>query len=215
VGLTVVLAAVLLGRQAGWLPWLRAAVPVVGIGAAVLLLATGRLPRVLTAAAATLATVACLAGPGAYAVATAANPHSGAIPSVGPGRGFSGGPFDAPTPKPALTALLGANAADYTWVAATVGSTNAAGYQLATGAPVLAVGGFNGTDPAPTLSGFQDMVAQKKIHYFIHAALMGNWHRDTGGSREAADIASWVQSHFEAVPVAGVTVYDLTRPLDS
>jgi hypothetical protein len=165
--------------------------------------------------AAALATVACLAGPGAYAVATAANPHSGAIPSVGPGRGFTGGPFEAPTPKPALAALLSANAAEYTWVAATVGSTNAAGYQLATGAPVLAVGGFNGTDPAPTLTEFQNLVAQKKIHYFIHAALMGNWGRDTGGSRDAADIASWVQSHYAAVPVAGVTLYDLSRPLDS
>ncbi|MCX2715014.1 glycosyltransferase family 39 protein [Mycolicibacterium sp. J2] len=215
VAVTVVLAAVLLGRQAEWMPWLRAAVPIVGIGAAVLLLAAGRLPRAVTVVAATLAIAASLAGPGAYAVATAASPHSGAIPSVGPGRGFSGGPFDAPTPKPALTALLSANAADYTWVAATVGSTNAAGYQLATGAPVLAVGGFNGTDPAPTLSGFQDMVAQKKIHYFIHAALMGNWRGQNSGSREAADIASWVQSHFAAVPVAGVTVYDLTRPLDS
>ena len=45
--------------------------------------------------------------------------------------------------------FLTADAGDYTWVAATVGSTNAAGYQLATGAPVMAVGGFNGTDPAP------------------------------------------------------------------
>jgi 4-amino-4-deoxy-L-arabinose transferase-like glycosyltransferase len=215
VAVTAVLAAVLLGRQAEWQPWLRAAVPVVGIGAAVLLLVVGRLPRAVPGVAAALATVACLAGPGAYAVATAANPHSGAIPSVGPGRGFTGGPFEAPTPKPALAALLSANAAEYTWVAATVGSTNAAGYQLATGAPVLAVGGFNGTDPAPTLTEFQNLVAQKKIHYFIHAALMGNWGRDTGGSRDAADIASWVQSHYAAVPVAGVTLYDLSRPLDS
>lgn len=212
---TAVLAAVLLGREAEWLPWLRAVVASTGIGAAVLILVAGRLPRAVAGAAAALAVVACLAGPGAYAIATAANPHSGAIPSVGPGRGFSGGPFDAPTPKPALTALLSANAADYTWVAATVGSTNAAGYQLATGSPVLAVGGFNGTDPAPTLQEFQQLVADKKIHYFIHGVMMGNWRGQDSGSRDATDIASWVGSHYAAVPVAGVTIYDLTRPLNS
>lgn len=212
---TVVLAAVLLGRQAELMPWLRAAVAVVGIAAAVLILVAGRLPRTVAGVAAALAVVACLAGPGAYSIATAASPHSGAIPSVGPARGWSGGPFDSPTPKPALTALLSANAGDYTWVAATVGSTNAAGYQLATGSPVLAVGGFNGTDPAPTVQEFQQLLADKKIHYFIHGVMMGNWRGQNSGSRDATDIASWVQSHYTAVPVAGVTVYDLTAPVHS
>ncbi len=212
---TVVLAAVLLGRQAEWMPWLRATVAAVGIAAAILLLVAGKLPRRVAVTAAALAVAACLAGPGAYSIATAAGPHSGAIPSVGPGRGWSGGPFDSPTPKPALTALLSANAGDYTWVAATVGSTNAAGYQLATGSPVLAVGGFNGTDPAPTLQEFQELVADKKIHYFIHGVMMGNWRGQNSGSRDATDIASWVQSHYTAVPVAEVTIYDLTAPLHS
>ena len=31
----------------------------------------------------------------------------------------------------------------------------------------MAVGGFNGTDPAPTLEQFQALVAAKKIHYFV------------------------------------------------
>ena len=53
------------------------------------------------------------------------------------------------------------------WAAAVVGSNNAAGYQLATELPVMAVGGFNGTDPAPTLEQFQQYVADGKIHYFI------------------------------------------------
>ena len=48
--------------------------------------------------------------------------------------------------------------ARYTWVAATVGSNNASGYQLATGDPVMAIGGFNGSDPSPTLAQFQQLV---------------------------------------------------------
>ena len=31
----------------------------------------------------------------------------------------------------------------------------------------MAVGGFNGTDPAPTLAEFQHDVADGRIHYFI------------------------------------------------
>lgn len=36
---------------------------------------------------------------------------------------------------------------DYTWTAASIGSQNAAGYQLATQRPVMAIGGFKGSDP--------------------------------------------------------------------
>jgi hypothetical protein len=39
-------------------------------------------------------------------------------------------------------------------VAATIRANGAAGYELATGDPVMAIGGFNGTDPAPTLAQF-------------------------------------------------------------
>ncbi len=88
---TTILAAVLLSRDSGWMPWLRAAVAVGGVGAAVLLLVAGRLPAAVARSVAALAVAACLAAPAAYSVATAATPHSGAIPSVGPARqGFGG-----------------------------------------------------------------------------------------------------------------------------
>jgi hypothetical protein len=35
------------------------------------------------------------------------------------------------------------------------------------GVPVMAIGGFRGTDPAPTLAEFERLVAQHKIHYFV------------------------------------------------
>ncbi|MFG1711270.1 hypothetical protein ACFLIM_49785 [Nonomuraea sp. M3C6] len=91
-----------------------------------------------------------------------------------------------------------------------MGSNNAAGYQLASGWPVMAVGGFNGTDPAPTLEQFQRYVAEKKIHYFIGTG-MGGGGRNTGGSDEAAKIATWVQDNFTGTSVAGTTVFDLTQ----
>jgi hypothetical protein len=94
-----------------------------------------------------------------------------------------------------------------------VGSSNAAGYQLAADAPVMAVGGFNGTDPAPTLAEFQRDVADGRIHYFIQAHSMFGMPvgRGTTGSREAADIGDWVQANYAPKTVDGVVLYDLTE----
>lgn len=212
---TAILAAVLLARNDDAFPWLRAAVAVVGVGAAVLLLMVARLERPMVRVTAVLAVAACLAGPAAYSVATASAPHTGAIPSVGPSRGGGGfgGMFAAPDPGPTLTATLAADADRYRWAAAVVGSSNAAGYQLATRAPVMAVGGFNGTDPAPTLDEFQRLVADGAIHYFIRSRIMagGFGGHTPSGSQAATEIAEWVQAHYHPVTVDDVTIYDLTH----
>ena len=98
-------------------------------------------------------------------------------------------------------------AAGYRWAAATVGSESAAPLQLASGDPVMAIGGFNGTDGAPTLAEFQRLVAAGAVHYFVAA----NQASFGGGSGAAAQITAWVRAHFTAETVGGVTVYDLTR----
>lgn len=217
---TTILAAVLLSRHSDWMPWLRATVAVGGVGAAALLLVAGRLTLPVARTVAALGVAACLAAPAAYAIATAATPHSGAIPSVGPARhgfgGFTGpgGLLDSPSPGPGLSATLAADAHEFTWAAAVVGSNNAAGYQLASGAPVMAVGGFNGTDPSPTLEQFQRYVADRQIHYFIRGKMMlGHWGPPRqGASQESADIADWVETHYTPLTVDNVVVYDLTQP---
>ncbi len=121
----------------------------------------------------------------------------------GGGAGGMGGLLGATTPSAALVAALQAGAGSFTWAAAVVGSNNAAGYQLATGLPVMAVGGFNGTDPAPTLAQFQQYVADGKIHYFIAGRTM----QGQSGSDDAARIASWVAANFAAQTIGGTTVY--------
>jgi 4-amino-4-deoxy-L-arabinose transferase-like glycosyltransferase len=130
----------------------------------------------------------------------------------GRGGGGMGGLLQSATPSAELTALLKSDATAYSWVAATVGSNNAAGYQLATGRPVMAVGGFNGTDPAPTLAQFKQYVAEGKIHYFIGGGMGGGMRggAGTGGSSDAAEIAAWVQETYTAATVGNATVYDLT-----
>ena len=124
--------------------------------------------------------------------------------------------------------------------------------ELATGGvPVMAIGGFRGTDPAPTLAKFERLVSEHKIHYYVAGGGLGGFggfggfggagggpaDRGTGGagggragsgaggfgglggaggrggsSTDAAQISTWVQAHFTAETVGGMTVYNLTTP---
>ncbi|MBG0567841.1 ArnT family glycosyltransferase [Actinoplanes aureus] len=267
----------LLGRSADFLPWLRLPVLVVGLLAAVAVVATYRLAQRLALLVAAVALGATLAGPAAYALQTASEPHTGSIPSAGPsvsgaigggpgggrggtrggfpggggrtgGGGLPGGGGNAAPPggttpggtaqggtngggrdgggargggmggllnaaevSDEMKALLEQNADQYTWVAAAIGSQSASGYQLATEEPVMAVGGFNGTDPSPTLAQFQQYVADGQIHYFIGG---GGFARSggNGGSSYSSQISEWVAANFTAQTVGNTTVYDLTAP---
>jgi 4-amino-4-deoxy-L-arabinose transferase-like glycosyltransferase len=117
--------------------------------------------------------------------------------------------LNASTSNAALNRALQADAGKYTWAGATVNSNNAAGYQLGSGEPVMAIGGFNGTDPAPSLAQFQKYVAEGKIHYYISGS-GGFGGGGAGGSGDASQITSWVESHFTAQTIGGITVYNLT-----
>ncbi len=92
------------------------------------------------------------------------------------------------------------------WAAATMGSQGAANLELRTGTAVMAIGGFIGSDPSPTLQQFQAYVANGEIHYFIAGGMGG------GPGRGNSEISQWVQQHFTAQTVGNQTVYDLTRP---
>jgi hypothetical protein len=129
----------------------------------------------------------------------------------GMGGGGVGGLLNGATVTSAAKKLLQTDASKYTWVAASIGSQNAASYQLATGDPVMAIGGFNGTDPSPTLAQFQKYVADGKIHYFISGSTMGG-SSSTGSSSQ---ITSWVEKNYKKVTVGSATFYDLTQKTSS
>ncbi|MCU1362102.1 MAG: glycosyl transferase, partial [Ilumatobacteraceae bacterium] len=125
----------------------------------------------------------------------------------GTGGGGVGGLLDSAAPSDAVLAELTENSDQYTWVAAAVGSNRAAGFQLASQLPVMPIGGFNGSDPSPTLAQFQQYVADGKIHWFISGNGFG---QSMGGSEASSAIATWVESNFTATTVDGVTLYDLS-----
>jgi hypothetical protein len=139
-------------------------------------------------------------------------PGGNAAGGLAGGGGAAGGLLKASTPSAAVVTALKADASKYTWVAAAVGSNSAAGFQLATQLPVMPIGGFNGSDPSPSLAQFKSLVAAGKIHYFIASGGGGARGGQQGGSQSASAIASWVQSTFTSTTVGGVTLYDLTAP---
>jgi hypothetical protein len=131
-------------------------------------------------------------------------PNGGAFP--GAGGGGLGGLLAGSDPGAAVTALL-KESDGYRWTAAAVGANTAAGYQLASGRAVMAIGGFNGTDPTPTLAQFQADVRSHAVHYFIAGGGFGG---GRAGSSTSSAIAQWVESNFTAQTVDGVTIYDLS-----
>jgi 4-amino-4-deoxy-L-arabinose transferase-like glycosyltransferase len=158
-------------------------------------------------------------GTGATPGGTTGTAPGGTTGTGGAGRatggtgGGLGGLLDASTPSAALKSALLDNASKYTWVAATVGSNNAAGLQLATQKAVMAIGGFNGTDPSPTLAQFQKWVSEGKIHYFIGSgSLGGGFGGGSSSTGTGTSIATWVAAHYTAKTIGGQTVYDLTAP---
>ncbi len=121
--------------------------------------------------------------------------------------GGMGGLLDGAKVPAEVAELLKQDARKYTWVAAAVGSQNQASYQLASGEPVMALGGFNGSDPSLSLDGFKKLVAEGRVHWFIGGGGMGG---GMGGSSFSSEIASWVESTYTAKTVGSTTMYDLT-----
>ncbi|MFI5875848.1 ArnT family glycosyltransferase [Streptomyces sp. NPDC051445] len=125
------------------------------------------------------------------------------------GGGGVGGLLNGASVTDEAKKLLEADSGEYTWAAAAIGAQNAASYQLATGDAVMAIGGFNGTDPSPTPAQFKQYVADGRIHYFISSGSGGGMSGGSDGT--SSQITSWVEANFKKVTVGSATFYDLTQ----
>jgi 4-amino-4-deoxy-L-arabinose transferase-like glycosyltransferase len=198
-----------------WLHWLMTGVAVAAALAIVVAGAVGWQRAVAAAVAAGV--VAGAAGTTAFTIATAATPHHGGIPTAvqtadahgmggppfGGGNGFGGEQTDT-----AVAELLSATSTK--WSAATRGSPSAAQLEIASGTPVMAIGGFSG-DPVPTLQQFIDYVHAGKVTYYVAGdpARHGGPPPGQHGDSNAQQIADWVAHNFTAIKVGKTTVYRL------
>ena len=217
--------ALVLGATVGTAVWIGAGeagfgLSAVGVATTVVLVAGRELGRPQVRRVAVLAAaIACLAGPAAASALTVAAGHATVIPVAGadpqpylapPGNRF-GSLIAATDPPPGVVEALRAGAGRFTWAAATVGAMRAAGLQLASLLPVMAVGGFNGTDPFPSLGAFRRDVADRRIHFFVVAGrpLWANAGRPPSIFADARAITAWVEARYAPRRIDGFELFDL------
>lgn len=168
---------------------------------------------------------ATLTGPFLYTVATIQRPIAGGDPAAGPvdrafdafGRGgfggFGGFSGDAGGTSEALVSYLLANRGSATWLVAVSSANQAGPLQLASGVPVMAMGGFMGSDPAPTLAQLQGYVRDGALRFVLLGGPgggPGGFFGGDGTGTVAADRNAWVTSACAPVqvPDTNASLYD-------
>ena len=211
---TGVWSFLLLNRTPEWWPVVRWVVLVGSIVVALLLAVRAHRLGRATAVVAIAAALVGLGGPAAFSIYNAATVHSGPGTMSGPqkadGFGFGGGPRGPGGPgrggdNAQVEALL--NGVDNRWAAAGIGSMSVSDLELKTGASLMAIGGFTGGDPSPTLTQFQQYVADGQVRYFLADSGRGGPPGHRTGT--ASEITTWVDQNFTKMDVGGTTVYDL------
>jgi 4-amino-4-deoxy-L-arabinose transferase-like glycosyltransferase len=212
---TVLLQLVLSGRDPGFYGWTRiplvvvagAGLYVVGVGAA-----RGQGPRVVTGLAVVLA--ALLVTPAAWAASEDANPVLNAtLPQAGPRSGTAGHTFGSAGSNgdPRLAAYLRSEHTGETWDLVVASVPSAAGLIADEDVPVMAIGGFMGTDASTDLATIADLVADGQVRLF--AAGSGSF---LGGTTRADTIMRAVAQVCDpvTVPQTGDTLYDCAGHAD-
>jgi hypothetical protein len=168
------------------------------------------------------------AGPGAFG---AGQRPTGALPDDGTGRpgtfpvmpgtagtdgrpaflgGGPGGEADS-----ALTDYLVTNRGGASWIVAVTSANTAGSIELATGLPVMAMGGFTGSDPTPTLEQLQGYIASGRLRFVVLGGEGGDGGPLGGGplgggpgGGDTSERTAWVRATCTAVSSVSASLYD-------
>jgi 4-amino-4-deoxy-L-arabinose transferase-like glycosyltransferase len=197
-------------------------------------LAESTVARRFAVLAAAVGLGATLMAPAAYAITTIGTAYGAGDPHPGPGSagfgGFGGGPgggagfggngvgglpgdgggIGGNRSDSALLNYLIANKGTAKWIVAISSSQEAGSIELATGLPVMAMGGFTGSDPTPTLDQLKSYVASGELRFVLTGGGFGG---GFGGGQGGTDITTqrndWVDSACQPVTYAGTSLlYD-------
>lgn len=213
---TAAVQAMMLAAYPAYARWM---VPVIAGGAilavAALVLVRVRVRRAtetrwrLGHAATVVGLCALLVAPTVWSVISVQAGGNSQLPAAGPAEQdgfFGGGPPDGAnhagdavqTPEregqanSGLIAYLTANRGTTTYLVAVPSAMGASGIILQTGAPVMAMGGFTGSDPILTAARVAQLVKDGTVRYF----LLGGF----GGTGGQASASQWVTSNCAPVP---------------
>jgi len=178
-------------RNVWWLPLTLA---IFAIGASLLLAATIRRKLGGLALASFICIVAAiLATPGIWSALTTINTSSNqSLPSAYSGQSSGPANHGGLQVNQALLDYLEAHTQDTYYLMAVPSSMQGADYVLATGRPVLYLGGFMGQDQVVTTDELAQMVQQGELRYIY-------WGAGGSGLGAQSDISSWVASTCTAV----------------
>lgn len=200
-------SVIILGYRNDWLilTWLVGVAGVIAIGIAVIspTYISMRLRRMMLACA----VISACAAPIAYSISTVLVAHSGSIPTAGPNASaMNNTNNEAASAEAVLVKFLLENQRGATWIAAVDSANTSAPIQLSTKQPVMALGGFNGSDSTLTLQSFKQLVTTGKVRYYV----VDNSSRG-GGPGGNSDIAQWATSSGVKIEYGGTqyVVYDL------
>mgnify|MGYP000940835967 CR=1 FL=1 len=197
---------------AGWAVWLLPlSIALVAAGALGLLALRGR-TGLGPAGAFSLALGGLLIGPALWSATPVWAGGDVALPYAGPAllTREATGAFPPRVNAPRgqaqnqrLVEYLTANRGDATYLAATLNANTAAPLILQTGEPVMALGGFSGSDPILTETELADLVAAGTVRFFLVQGANGpNGNARPGGAVGQAGLTSWVAQRCPVVPAA-------------
>ncbi len=189
-------------------PTVRDALIAVTAGLAVIAAALVLLPRVsgrLRRAGAVVGLLALLAVPGYWSLTPALYGVNGTMPAAGPAGSSMGGmgargrtsENDNVAQYEKLIRYLVAHyePSKGSFLVATLNAQPAEPIIIATGLPVMAMGGFSGSDAAMTVSKLAKLCEEGKVKYFLI---------DGGGfgGRGNSQLVAWIEKHCKLVPAS-------------
>ena len=211
VGVTAVIAVIILS-YAGTMTWLMWIVGLLGLTGMIGLLINLYAPRRwLQNLAIITAITACTLAPTVYTLATVNVAHTGSIPTAGPNStAMQGSNNEKSQADSQLVQYLLEHQHGARWLVAVASANESAAIQLTSGQPVMALGGFNGSDTPLTLEQFKQLVKAGKVKYYAISSYGRGGGGPGGGNNE---ITTWVKQTGTVVNYGGsdVTLYKLSR----
>ena len=210
VGVTAATTVIILG-YAGTMTWLMWIVGLLGLAGMIGLFVNLYAPwRWLQNLAIVTALAACTLAPTVYTLVTVNVAHTGSIPTAGPSStAMQGSNNEKSQADSQLVQYLLRHQHGATWLVAVASANESAAIQLTSGQPVMAVGGFNGSDTPLTLEQFKQLVKDGKVNYYA----IGSHGRGGGGPGGGNnEITAWVKQTGAVVNYGGsdVILYELS-----
>jgi 4-amino-4-deoxy-L-arabinose transferase-like glycosyltransferase len=143
--------------------------------------------------------VALLIAPAAWSATPVLYGGNETIPSAGPdlqhSKGMMGASSQGANGNTKLIDFLMKDYQEGTYLLAVTNANSASPIILQTGLPVMAMGGFIGSDPAITVDQLGKLAKAGKVKYFMTGG-MG------GGGGQSSEITKWIEQNCKVVPTS-------------